>query len=285
MTAKITVIIATRNRPHDIPPLLTALEQTQINDTIHEILLVDDASTVPLTRSPPRSAAFPVHILRNPRRLGASTSRNTAAAHARGNILAFLDDDARPLPDWCQALLDALTPQRAAITGRVLPLDKGVVSRARQYRYEQRYAAHQPLAQVSFFAGGNSAIWTTHFRHAGGFPETGTGSDNGLVTALNKKGNAVHFAPDMRVAHRNGKGLTTAAQESWYAGRNATKTTSTRATLSQELGHTAATMRRQPWRTDITAATVNTFLQAIHSTARCTPPKGLLSSGRSRFGR
>lgn len=161
------------------------------------------------------------------------------------------------------------SPQRgAAITGRVLPFDEGVVSRARQYRYEQRYAAHQPLARVDFFAGGNSAVWTKLFRRAGGFPQTGAGSDNGLVAALSAKGNAVHFAPNLRVAHLNSKGMRTAARESWRSGRN---TADAPTTLSEELRHTAATVRRQPWRTDVAAAATNSVLQMIHSAACWAP--------------
>nr|WP_024126062.1 glycosyltransferase family 2 protein [Streptomyces sp. FR1]AHE38680.1 Glycosyl transferase family 2 [Streptomyces sp. FR1] len=269
MTPKITVIVATRNRPQDIPPLLTALEQTQIGGAIHEVLLVDDASTVPLDRSPLRSDAFSVHVLRNARRLGASGSRNAGAARANGDVLAFLDDDARPLPGWCRALLSGLTPERAAITGRVLPLDGGVVSRARQYRYEQRYAVHRPLEPVRFFAGGNSAVWTALFHRAGGFPGTGTGSDNGLVAALDEHGGAVHFAPDLRVAHRNSKGMRTAVQESWRSGRTATDAPTT---LRRELRRMAAAVRHQPWRTDIAAAGTNSVLQAIHSAARSRKP-------------
>lgn len=269
MNLTATVIVATRNRPRDLPPLLEALERTQTG-AIAEVILVDDASAVPVGRLPLLSAAFPLRVIRNDVQQGASASRNIAARQARGDVLAFLDDDARPLPDWCHVLSLSLTPERAAITGRVLPFDEGVVSRARQYRYERRYAAQVPARPVDFFAGGNSAVRTDLFRAAGGFPETGTGSDNGLVPALRRRGTAVHFVPELRIAHRNGKGFVTALRESWRSGRTA----GGRAAPLQELRRAATAAAAQPWGVDVAAASTNTVLQTAHSLARCTAAAG-----------
>jgi glycosyltransferase involved in cell wall biosynthesis len=58
---------------------------------VHEVLLIDDGSTVPLL--PPHDwDGSPLRLVRTPNR-GPSTARNTAARLASGEFLAFLDAD------------------------------------------------------------------------------------------------------------------------------------------------------------------------------------------------
>ncbi|MEU1290623.1 glycosyltransferase family 2 protein [Kitasatospora sp. NPDC005856] len=261
---RVSVVVATRNRPSDIRHLLTAVAGCDTG-IVHEVILVDDASDQPL-RVDGAQQPFAVRLIRNPRRIGAAASRNLAAEQATGDVLAFLDDDARPLPDWFQVLDAELTAERAAITGRVLPFDSGVVARARQYRYEVRYAQHAAASEVTFFAGGNSAVWTDLFRAAEGFPDVVTASDNGLVERLGETGGRVHFVPALRVAHRNSKGAAIAFREAWRAGRLAPRSTPVAA-----LNRLTASARIQPWSDDPAAAGLNLSLQAANSLATALP--------------
>ncbi|WP_392667274.1 glycosyltransferase family 2 protein [Streptomyces sp. LN785] len=261
---RVSAVVATRNRPSDIRHLLSAIAAYD-SGIVHEVLLVDDASDTPL-HTGDTEYPFPVRMLRNATRCGAAASRNLAAKEATGDVLAFLDDDARPLPDWFHILDTALTDQRAAITGRVLPFDSSVVARARQYRYEVRYAKHPAYTPVSFFAGGNSAVWTDHFLSAGGFPDVVTASDNGLVERLAESGGEVCFVPALRVAHRNSKGAGIAFREAWRAGRLAP-----RSTPAAALRRFADSARIQPWSDDPAAAGLNLSLQAANSLAAALP--------------
>jgi glycosyltransferase involved in cell wall biosynthesis len=261
---RVSVVVATRNRPSDIRHLLTAVASCDTG-IVDEVLLVDDASEQPL-RVEEKERPFAVRLIRNERRIGAAASRNLAGEEASGDVLAFLDDDARPLPGWFQILDSALTEDRAAITGRVLPFDSGVVARARQNRNELRYAQHAPDSEVTFFAGGNSAVWTERFRVAGGFPDVVTASDNGLVERLGEKDGRVHFVPALRVAHRNSKGAAIAFREAWRAGRLAP-----RSTLGAALDRLTASARNQPWSDDPAAAGLNLSLQAANSLATALP--------------
>jgi len=55
---------------------------------------------------------------------GLASARNLGAEHARGEVIAFLDDDALPFPDWAEQVCRAFAdyPQAIGLTGPVFPL-------------------------------------------------------------------------------------------------------------------------------------------------------------------
>ena len=54
---------------------------------------------------------------------GLSDARNTGVAHATGDLIAFLDDDATPRPDWLEHLVEPFEdPRVAAVGGAAIPL-------------------------------------------------------------------------------------------------------------------------------------------------------------------
>lgn len=68
-----------------------------------ERILVIDHNPELLARA---TEAFPgVRVLANAGRGGASGARNTGVGVATGEVVAFLDDDARPEPDWLERLI------------------------------------------------------------------------------------------------------------------------------------------------------------------------------------
>lgn len=84
-----TIVIPTFNRPHMLHrALASALRQTHQR---YDIIVVDDASDQPAVIDD--TAGRSVTLLRSPRRLGAPGARNLGVMHARGQWIAFLDDD------------------------------------------------------------------------------------------------------------------------------------------------------------------------------------------------
>jgi GT2 family glycosyltransferase len=67
--------------------------------------------------------AFPdMAVVPNAGRRGLSAARNTGVAYARGEIVAFLDDDAAAEPDWLARLLPHYRDQRVlAVGGQAVP--------------------------------------------------------------------------------------------------------------------------------------------------------------------
>lgn len=211
-----SVIVPTRDRPGDLAACLRSVTASD-NGRLSEIIVIDDGSRTPC-RIDPTLVRVPIRLIRHEISQGPDRCRNTAVEAALGDDLAFLDDDARLPQDWFTVASSAVDAGWLAFTGRVLPFDQGVVSRARQWRYDQRYSSLSTGQATSFLAGGNSVVDRQAFQRANGFPILAAGGDNGLVGRLAGEGVDCRFLWELRVLHRNSKGLRTAAQQAWRAG-------------------------------------------------------------------
>jgi glucosyl-dolichyl phosphate glucuronosyltransferase len=85
-----------------------------------EIILVIDHNLALFERA---ETAFPdVTVMRNQQPQGLSGARNTGAAWAQGDIIAFLDDDAAAHEDWLKFLADSYEhPKVVGVGGLTLP--------------------------------------------------------------------------------------------------------------------------------------------------------------------
>jgi glucosyl-dolichyl phosphate glucuronosyltransferase len=113
----VSVVVAahTLDRWDDIVAGLDALAH-QTAPPLETILVVDHNDEL-LERA--RDAFPAVRVLENPRTGGASGARNTGIAQAKGSIIAFVDDDARPEPDWIARLLSAYDDEHVLAVGGV----------------------------------------------------------------------------------------------------------------------------------------------------------------------
>ena len=86
-----------------------------------ETILVVDHNDMLLARA--RDEFPDVRVIDNKRTGGASGARNTGIAEAKGSIIAFVDDDARPESDWIERLLSAYDDAHVmAVGGVALPV-------------------------------------------------------------------------------------------------------------------------------------------------------------------
>jgi GT2 family glycosyltransferase len=76
-----------------------------------EILVIDDGS---VDRSVQIAADFPTRIIRHQTNLGLAAARNTGVKAARHELVASLDVDCVPRPDWLGLLLDEMNDERIA---------------------------------------------------------------------------------------------------------------------------------------------------------------------------
>ena len=120
----ITVCICTRNRPAYVQNCLGGLLRQTAGDRF-EILVVDSASDPDNAARLARiTATVPQARLLRLEQPGISIARNAGAHAARGEYIAYIDDDAIAAPDWIEQIVAAITatdPPPALIGGRILP--------------------------------------------------------------------------------------------------------------------------------------------------------------------
>lgn len=86
----ISVVIPTHNRPALLQDALASVLSQTVPPA--EVIIVDDASSPP-AELPECHDGITMHLLRHEQTRGGAAAKNTGARAARGNLIAFLDDD------------------------------------------------------------------------------------------------------------------------------------------------------------------------------------------------
>jgi glycosyltransferase involved in cell wall biosynthesis len=121
----ISVVIATRDRAPLLEATLNALGEQRSPGCPVEILIVDNGSvdgTAAVVAAAARRSLTPITYLTE-EKSGKSHALNSAVGHARGDVLAFTDDDVLPSPGWLAAYARTFAETGADYAaGRILPL-------------------------------------------------------------------------------------------------------------------------------------------------------------------
>lgn len=197
-----SVIVCTRNGRGRIGACLEAIRKMEGGG--FETIVVDDGSTDGTADFV--EANFPwVNLLRLDPGVGLSTARNEGAAMAKGEVLAFTDDDCEPDREWIARLRPVfLTGKYAAAGGPNLPppprtWEEAVVCAApgapSHVMLDDEEAEHLP--------GCNIAVTKKAFGEIGGFdPQFHTaGDDVDFCWRLRDAGFRLGFAPGAFVWH------------------------------------------------------------------------------------
>jgi len=125
----LSVCVCTANRVEDLVFALESLSKLRIPEgRAVELIVVDNASTDATSTVLSAAAAgfpFPLKTVHEPTR-GLSSARNCALRHARGEVIAWTDDDCVPAEDWIECILSHFDedPSLALLTGRVELYDR-----------------------------------------------------------------------------------------------------------------------------------------------------------------
>lgn len=118
----VTVAVCTRDRAADLDPCIESL--CGLDYPSLDIVVVDNAPATDATERLVHDRYPAVRYLLEPRP-GLDWARNRAILEARGEIVAFADDDIVADPGWVRALADVFVenPDVMAVTGLVAPLE------------------------------------------------------------------------------------------------------------------------------------------------------------------
>lgn len=112
------VIVCTRNRPEHLRACLAALQRLDYPGV--DVLVVDNAPSDDAAARVAREQGARYVLEPRP---GLSRARNRGIQETTAELLAFLDDDALPAPDWLRALAHEFDdPRVMAAGGRVVPV-------------------------------------------------------------------------------------------------------------------------------------------------------------------
>lgn len=132
----VSIVIVSRERPEALRRCLTGVEQLQYDP--FEVIIVADPAGIDVAREMPFAGALKLVEFDRP---NISAARNLGIAEAAGEVVAFIDDDAVPEPQWLRHLLEpAKRPEVAAMTGFV----RGRNGISFQYRARQLTARGEP---------------------------------------------------------------------------------------------------------------------------------------------
>ncbi|MFE9772321.1 glycosyltransferase [Streptomyces sp. NPDC005931] len=221
-----SVVVATRERPG---PLARALDSLLAQDHPRfEIVVVDNAPVTDETRQlVERKYGERVRYLREPVP-GLAVAHNAGLAEARGEVIAFTDDDVVADPRWLAELTAPFTadPGLGCATGLILPARLGTPA---QVLLESHGGFAKGFAPVTydpadpprdeplfpftagrFGSGANMAFRADVLRAVGGFdPATGAGTPArggddlyGFVRVL-AQGHRLHYTPHALVWHHH----------------------------------------------------------------------------------
>jgi GT2 family glycosyltransferase len=203
---KISVIVCTYNGARTIAETLHHLERLHYPD--YEVIVVDDGSTDATAEI---AARFNVRLIRTPNR-GLSAARNTGMQAAAGEILAYIDDDAYPDPDWL-AYLAAMFQRtdHAAVGGpNIAPPEDPAIAQC--VARAPGGPSHVLLTDgtAEHIPGCNFAIRKSCLVEIGGFDPAFrvAGDDVDLCWRLQARGWTIGFAPAAVVWHHRRASVT-----------------------------------------------------------------------------
>ena len=208
---RISVVVSTRNRGTMIDPALRSL--LAMNHPAFEVIVVDQ-STDTTTAALVEEIANHDHRVRyvQSKRVGLSSGRNDGLAAARGEVIAFTDDDCVVDSDWLAGVeLEMSDPHVAGVFGRVLPAEQGkrtgIDLAFKDSRQRVEYAGRAIPWHVGH--GANMAFRRRDLLAAGGFDEVlGAGGpipsheDGDITYRLLAHDRRVVFSPAPLVYHR-----------------------------------------------------------------------------------
>ncbi|HUF90424.1 MAG TPA: glycosyltransferase [Gemmatimonadota bacterium] len=221
-----SIVIPTLDRPQQLRACLEGVAAQELPAAEFETIVVDDGSRVPVTDALPDAVERArARVIRQPN-AGPGAARNRAAAEARGELLAFLDDDCVPAPEWLATLgREAAAHPGAGLGGRTVnTLTRNAYSRTSQTLIDYLYEYYNTGEADPMFTTNNLALPRREFQRIGGFDTRFTragGEDRELCLRWVRSGGRLRYVPQAVVFHFHRLGLGSFLKLHFTYGRGA----------------------------------------------------------------
>jgi glycosyltransferase involved in cell wall biosynthesis len=220
-----TVIIPTLDRPRALAACLDGLAALDYPSQRLQVVVVDDGSRVPITIDDATRRTLLVDLTRHERAAGPAAARNAGAERAAGELLAFIDDDCVPRPDWLRRLAErwATGPERGVGGHTRNAFASNLCSSAAQLIIDIGYLQNNHGdADRRWFTTNNLAVAADDFRALGGFDTVyRTAEDRDFCSRWAESGRRLAYEPAAIVEHRNAMRLAGFARVHFAYGRGA----------------------------------------------------------------
>ncbi|MEC4894176.1 MAG: glycosyltransferase [Oscillatoria sp. PMC 1051.18] len=167
-----SIVIPTYNRPERLNNCLESMTKLKYPRDRFEIIIVDDGSQMSLEPVVSPFCSYLEITLLKQANAGPASARNTGAKQAKGEYLAFTDDDCMPAPDWLNKLASRFVAQPDYLIGgrTINALSTNLYSAASQQLIDYLYGYYNHSSEkAQFFASNNIAVPTEIFHKIGGF--------------------------------------------------------------------------------------------------------------------
>lgn len=194
----VSVVVAARDAGDDLIHLVSALERQTIQRRAFEVVIADDGSKDGSADALGDGGNW-LRVLWAPP-VNPYAARNRGAASSRGRVLAFLDADCRPEPDWLERGVAALE-EAELVAGSVLfstPQRKSVWALVDTETFLDQERAVLAGSAVT----ANLLVRRALFEREGGFDGTlANGGDHEFVSRCVSRGARLAYDPDVVVWH------------------------------------------------------------------------------------
>ncbi|MEX0676782.1 MAG: glycosyltransferase family A protein [Pirellulales bacterium] len=208
-----SVVIPTCNRPQAIERCLDALAEQTLPPGSFEVIVIDDGSQPALVLDPKRGeASFLLKVIHQ-NNTGPAGARQRGVTEARGEFLAFTDDDCLPTPTWLEKLVIALRENPETMIGGSTfnGLKKDFFAETSQLILEMVYEHfNSDPANSYFFASNNIALRRDRYLAGGGFDpdfELPAAEDRDFCDRWRMQSRPLVWQKDALVEHQHAQNL------------------------------------------------------------------------------
>jgi glycosyltransferase involved in cell wall biosynthesis len=223
----VTVVVPTSGRAGYLEVTLDSLS-SQRTATPHEVLVVDDGAT---DATPEIAERFGARVVRHGERRGLNAARNTGLREARGDLIAFVDDDVFVPPGWLDALVEGAErhPEADAFGGPIRARFEGHAPRAcgREDPPITTLDLGPADVEAEMVWGANFAVRRSAVERVGEFDESfdrGHGDEEEWLLGLRAAGGRIVYLAGAGLDHRRApgdSGLGSLARAAYRRGRGA----------------------------------------------------------------